>query len=424
MSRKLWLPYAQMDTAPELIRVNNAQGVYLHLDDGRQLIDGISSWWSVIHGYSHPKINAAAKDQIDRFSHMMLCGLGNDPAELLAERLVEMTPDPLQHVFFSDSGSVGVEVAMKMAIQYWGNQGTPKSRFLAFRNAYHGDTTACMSVADPSEGMHSTFRGLAPEQLFAPMPNDCGSCAGGCDHLAQVESMLATHASELAAVIIEPLIQCAGGFRRNSPAFLQALRRLCDQYGVLLIFDEVATGFGRTGTMFALDQAQVCPDLLVLGKGLTCGYSAHAATLASREIYAGFNPSTAAPAFMHGPTFMGNALACRIALAGLDLFVEENRLAAVACTENQLERGLSKISVDGVVDTRVLGAIGVIEVDDPKRLVGAQAFAMERGVWIRPFERYLYTMPPYVITTQEMDRVIETMRAWCESDAFQSGVGT
>lgn len=421
MSRKLWLPYAQMQTAPDLHRVVDAQGAHLVLSDGRELIDGISSWWSVIHGYAHPHINQAAKDQIDRFSHMMLCGLANDPAELLAERLVEMTPDPLQHVFFSDSGSVGVEVAMKMAVQYWGNQGTPKHRFMAFRNAYHGDTTACMSVADPAEGMHSTFRGLAPEQIFAPMPRDCGQCEGDCGHLAEVESLLAQHSHELAAVIIEPLIQCAGGFRQNSPAFLQALRRLCDQYKTLLIFDEVATGFGRTGTMFALDRAQVCPDLLVLGKGLTCGYSAHAATLASRQVYDGFGPNTASPAFMHGPTFMGNALACRIALAGIELFESEDRLTQVGRIENQLKRGLSDLKIDGVLDTRVLGAIGVIEVDSADRLAGVQAFAMDRGVWLRPFERYLYTMPPYITSPSEMDRVIATMRAWCESDTFQSG---
>ena len=420
MSRKLWLPYAQMQTAPELIRVADANGPHLILDDGRQLIDGISSWWSVIHGYAHPKINAAAKEQIDRFSHMMMCGLGNDPAESLAEQLVEITPEPLQHVFFSDSGSVGVEVAMKMAVQFWGNQGTPKSRFMAFRNAYHGDTTACMSVADPAEGMHSTFRGLAPEQVFAPMPNACGGCQGGCDHLTQVESMLAEHQHELAAVIIEPLIQCAGGFRQHSPAFLQRLRALCDQYQTLLIFDEVATGFGRTGSMFAMDQAQVCPDLLVLGKGLTCGYSAHAATLASARVYQGFGPETASPAFMHGPTFMGNALACRIALAGLELFAEENRLCQVARIENQLKTGLSDLEIEGVVDTRVLGAIGVIEVDRPERLSGIQAFAMDRGVWLRPFERYLYTMPSYVTSPQDMQQVIETMRAWCESDSFKS----
>ena len=421
MSRKLWLPYAQMQTAPELIRVADAHGPMLVLDDGRELIDGISSWWSVIHGYAHPHINAAAKDQIDRFSHMMMCGLGNDPAEQLAERLVQITPEPLQHVFFSDSGSVGVEVAMKMAIQFWGNQDQPKHRFMAFRNAYHGDTTACMSVADPSEGMHSTFRGLAPEQIFAPMPNQCGSCAGGCDHLSQVERLIQAHQHELAAVIIEPLIQCAGGFRQHSPAFLKALRQLCDQYNTLLIFDEVATGFGRTGTMFAMDRAQVCPDLLVLGKGLTCGYSAHAATLASSRVYDGFQPGTASPAFMHGPTFMGNALACRIALAGLELFESEHRLAAVGRIENQLKRGLSDLRIEGVVDTRVLGAIGVIEVDAADRLAGVQAFAMERGVWLRPFERYLYTMPPYITSPQEMDRVISTMRAWCESDSFKSG---
>lgn len=283
MSRKVWLPYAQMKTAPELISVSRASGATFQLADGRELIDGISSWWSVIHGYAHPHINAAAKEQIDQVAHVMMCGLGTDPAERLAEKLVEITPAPLQHVYFSDSGSVGVEVAMKMAVQYWYNTGQAKSRFMAFRGAYHGDTTACMSVGDPDEGMHSRFRGLAPEQIFAPMPPSCDQCTGDCDHLAEVETLLQDHAHELAAVIIEPLVQCAGGFKMHSAHFLQRLRQLTEQYDTLLIFDEVATGFGRTGTLFAMDQAQVCPDLLVLAKGLTCGYSAHAATLASRR---------------------------------------------------------------------------------------------------------------------------------------------
>ena len=418
MSRKLWLPYAQMSTAPELLSVTGAQGAHFELADGRRLVDGISSWWSVIHGYAHPSINAAAKDQIDQFAHVMMCGLGNDPAQSLAEALVEITPDPLQHVFFSDSGSTGVEVAMKMAVQYWFNQGQPKSRFMAFRGAYHGDTTACMSVGDPDEGMHSRFRGLAPEQVFAPMPASCADCGGDCAHLGEVESLLKAHADELAAVIIEPLVQCAGGFKRHSPAFLRRLRALTDTYGVLLIFDEVATGFGRTGTMFALDQTGICPDLLVLGKGLTCGYSAHAATMASRTVYDGFAGTDGARAFMHGPTFMGNALACRIALAGLELFKNEDRLGQVARIENQLRTGLSNLAIEGVVGTRVKGAIGVIEVDDPARLAGAQAYAMERGVWVRPFERFLYTMPPYIIAPADMDRVVDAMRGWCETDTF------
>ncbi|WP_420550447.1 adenosylmethionine--8-amino-7-oxononanoate transaminase [Litorivicinus lipolyticus] len=423
MSRKLWLPYAQMATAPALLSVANAQGVHLELADGRRLIDSISSWWSVIHGYAHPVINQAAKEQIDQFAHVMMCGLGNDPAEALAEALVRITPDPLQHVFFSDSGSTGVEVAMKMAVQYWFNQDQPKTRFMAFRGAYHGDTTACMSVGDPDEGMHSRFRGLAPQQIFAPMPPECGDCDLNCGHLAEVEALLAQHAHELAAVIIEPLVQCAGGFKMHSPAFLQRLRELTARYQTLLIFDEVATGFGRTGTMFALDQAGVCPDLLVLGKGLTCGYSAHAATLASRTVYAGFEGTDGGRAFMHGPTFMGNALACRIALAGLSLFADEGRLTEVGRIENQLTRSLSDFQVEGVVGTRVKGAIGVIEVDDPARLQGAQAYAMERGVWLRPFDRVLYTMPPYIITPPQMERVVHTMRGWCETEQFKRAVG-
>ena len=423
MSRKVWLPYAQMETAPELIRVSSASGSTFTLESGQSLIDGISSWWSVIHGYSHPHINAAAKEQIDQLAHIMMCGLGNDPAEALAAKLVEITPDPLQHVYFSDSGSVGVEVAMKMAVQYWFNQDQPKSRFMAFRGAYHGDTTACMSVGDPDEGMHSRFRGLAPEQIFAPMPKDCGQCVGDCGHLAELERLFERHAHELAGVIIEPLVQCAGGFKMHSAQFLAALRGLCDRYQTLLIFDEVATGFGRTGTMFALDQTGICPDLLVLAKGLTCGYSAHAATLASRRVYDGFAGTDSGRAFMHGPTFMGNALACRIALAGLELFERDDRLGQVQRIENQLRNALSDLSVDGVVDVRVKGAIGVIEVDHPARLAGAQAFAMEQGVWVRPFDRFLYTMPPYIITPHEMDRVTSAMRGWCESDSFLSSGG-
>lgn len=318
----LWYPYAQMQTMPEPLDVVSASGTRLRLSDGRELIDAIASWWCVIHGYAHPELNRAACEQIGKLPHVMLGGLTHEPARRLASELVRITPEGLDHVFFGDSGSVGVEIALKMAIQFWQNRGAvKKTRFLALEKAYHGDTTGAMSVCDPVEGMHALFAPLLPKHLFLLPPR------GGFDatpeevaaDIAKLEQTLAEHHRELAAMILEPIVQAAGGFNIYSPDYLRQVRRLCEQYEVLLICDEVATGFGRTGRLFACEHAGVCPDILVLGKGLTAGYLGHSATLATDRVYGAFLGQDAGRCFMHGPTFMGNPTACAVALKSIEL---------------------------------------------------------------------------------------------------------
>ena len=362
-----------------------------------------------------PELNQALKDQCDLISHVMLGGLVNQPAQALAKKLVEITPEGLNHVFYGDSGSVGIEIAIKMAIQYWHNRGRPnKSHIVAFKKSYHGDTTGCMSVCDPVEGMHHLFQGVLAQQFFVEAP------VGGFDateqtvveHLAELERLLTSHADNIAAVIIEPLMQAAGGYNFYSPLYLKQLRQLCNDYQVLLIIDEVATGFGRTGTLFATEQAGICPDIMVLAKGLTAGYIGHSATLASTDIFNAFYDDNPDRAFMHGPTFMGNPLACAVALKGIEIFQREDYLSRIKRIEQQCKDVLLPLEHPDIVDTRVLGATGVIEVTNPKSLIGFQSFAVERGVWLRPFERYLYTMPPYVISDTELDQVLACMVAW------------
>lgn len=411
----LWFPYAQMQTLPEPLHVEEAHGVLLRLADGRELIDSIASWWCVIHGYNHPELNAAAQAQLTKLAHVMLGGLVHAPAARLAERLVEVTPEGLNHVFFSDSGSVGVEVALKMAVQYWQNRGCrEKCRILALEKAYHGDTTGAMAVCDPEEGMHSLFAGLLPQQLFLPAP----SCApGGApesveNDLARLDQTLAQHRDVLAGFILEPLLQAAGGFNMYAAEYLRGARALCEQHEVLLLFDEVATGFGRTGTLFAAEQAGVTPDIMVLGKGLTAGYLGHAATLATDRVYSAFLGADPEQALMHGPTFMGNPLACAIALASLDLFAREDVLARVRAIEAVLREELLPLRSTAIAGTRVLGACGVVEVHAAAALRGLQAFAAERGVWLRPFGRYAYTMPPYVISPDQLRAVTQVLRDW------------
>ncbi len=340
----LWLPYTQMRTRGDWPRVVSAEGVYLHLADGRRVIDAVASWWCAIHGYAHPELNQAVRDQLDRIAHVMLGGLVHQGAIDLADKLVEITPPGLNHVFFGDSGSVGVEIALKMAVQHWANRGRPgKGKIVALSGAYHGDTTGCMSVCDPEEGMHQRFAGIVPRQFFVagprrcrhdrePAPTDLDADVGPLDQL------LAAHADEIAAVIVEPLLQAAGGFRMHHPAYLRALRESCDRHGVLLIFDEVATGFGRTGRMFAAEHARVTPDIMVLGKALTAGYLGHSATLATSAVYEAFLGDDAHTALMHGPTFMGNPLACAVALRSIDIFQRESYLAA-HCPDRGLAQG-------------------------------------------------------------------------------------
>ncbi|MBL4701922.1 MAG: adenosylmethionine--8-amino-7-oxononanoate transaminase, partial [Phycisphaeraceae bacterium] len=384
----LWYPYAQMKTMSPPLQVQSAQGAVLQLADGRKLIDSISSWWCVIHGYNHPVLNQVAQEQITNISHIMLGGLTHEPALKLADKLVAITPAGLNHVFFGDSGSVGVEIALKMAIQYHKNLGKKnKTQILALEKAYHGDTIGAMSVCDPTEGMHSLFTGLLPQQRFVPAPT------GGFNantqtinqNLDRLKKMLREHAHTLGAMIVEPLMQAAGGFNFYAPAYLKGARKLCDQHDVLLIFDEVATGFGRTGSLFAADQTGITPDIMILGKGLTAGYCGHSATLATDRVYDAFLGDDESRSFMHGPTFMGNPLACSIALASIELFEKENRLTRISQIENILKQRLLPIHSDKVKDTRVLGATGVIEVHSPDTLQGLQDFAASQGVWLRPF---------------------------------------
>jgi len=409
----LWYPYAQMRGLPTPLQIQDAQGAKLHLNDGRILIDAISSWWCVIHGYNHPVLNEALRTQLNDFSHVMLGGLTHRPAQELADALTRLAPPGLEHVFFADSGSVGMEVAMKMAVQFWKNQGvTSRNRFASLLRGYHGDTTGVMSIGDPDEGMHHLFKGYLPQQFFIAPPEGQNDESGVCRALADLRQLFIEHGSEIAAFVCEPLLQGAGGFNFYPPSFLSGARRLCDEFDILLVLDEVATGFGRTGTLFACEQASISPDILVLAKGLTAGYLGLSATLANNRVYEAFLGDGYDKAFMHGPTFMGNALACAVALAGLRLFQEENYLEKIARINTILREELLDFSAPGIKETRVLGACGVIETLNSNVHQGIQEFAAERGVWLRPFLNVVYTMPPYIISENELRQVCQVMKDW------------
>ncbi|WP_114418365.1 adenosylmethionine--8-amino-7-oxononanoate transaminase [Marinospirillum perlucidum] len=413
-SSPVWYPYTPMQNLPEPPLVESGQGAWIHLADGRKLLDATSAWWCLIHGYRHPTLDAALHEQIDQLSHVMLGGLSHEPAQQLARKLVEITPPGLEQVFFSDSGSVGIEVAMKMAVQYQLQNGQPqRTRLLSVMRAYHGDTSGCMALCDPEEGMHQLFTGWLQPHHFTPAPRAAFDAPADDpllqEDLALLEASFARHHESLAAFIVEPLLQAAGGFNMYSPLWLQEVRRLCDDYGVLLIFDEIATGFGRTGSLFACEQAQVSPDIMVLSKGLTGGYLGLAATLATQKIFEGFygGPERA---FMHGPTFMGNPLACRVALASIQVFEEEDYLNKIARLNQVLHEELDDFSAPGVQATRVLGATGVIEVTHPELLKGLSGYALNQGVWLRSFGSYVYTMPSYVITPEELREITRVMK--------------
>jgi len=414
----LWFPYAQMKGLEIQNQVVRAEGVRLHLRDGRTLIDAIASWWCVIHGYNHPELNAALRAQAEDFAHVMLGGLTHAPAQRLADRLVALAPAGLAHVFFADSGSVGMEVAMKMAVQYWKNLGIQgKHAFLSLRHGYHGDTTGVMSLGDPDDGMHRLFSGYLPQQYFVPPPEGMGGGRGEIrrsvdEALSALSTALRDHAPGIAAFACEPLLQGAGGFNFYPPAYLTEARRLCEEHDVLLICDEVATGFGRTGTLFACEQAGITPDILVLSKGLSAGYLGLSATLATDRVFAAFLGAGQDKAFMHGPTFMGNALACAVALASIEIFQRDGYLAKIRRIEEILRDELLALRADTIRETRVLGACGVIEVHDSSAWQGIQAFAGERGVWLRPFDKVVYTMPAYVMDEASLRQVCQTMRAW------------
>src|SRR6476661_6652683 len=356
--RHVWLPYVQMKAMREPLAVARTEGCRIVLNDGRELIDGVASWWTACHGYNHPHIRAAIERQLATMPHVMLGGLVHEQALTLARRLAALLPGDLDRVFFSESGSVAVEIAMKMAQQFWINRGEPrKTRFVAFKGGYHGDTTGAMAVSDPDAGMHDVFRGLLPEHVIADLPADAASCDA-------LELVLARHADSIAGVMIEPLVQGAGGMRFHDAATLQRLRDIADRCGALLIFDEIFTGFGRTGTMFACEQAGVVPDIVTLSKALTGGTLPLAATVARQSVFEAFWSDDPRKALMHGPTYMGNALACAAANASLDLFESEPRLAQVAAISEQMTRELAPCrSLPGVKDVRIKGAIGVVELE-------------------------------------------------------------
>jgi adenosylmethionine-8-amino-7-oxononanoate aminotransferase len=392
----LWLPYAQMKTARPPLPVVRTEGCRIVLADGRELIDGIASWWTACHGYNHPHIRSAVERQLATMPHVMLGGLVHEPGLTLARRLADLLPGDLDRVFFSDSGSVAVEVAMKMAVQYWLNQGIRgRTQFVAFRGGYHGDTTGAMAVSDDA-GMHGMFRGLLPEQLIADLPAD--------DARAEVlAAVLERRADRIAGIIVEPLVQGAGGMLFHEPVVLQRLRELADRYDLLLIFDEIFTGFGRTGTMFACEQAGAVPDIITVGKALTGGTLPLAATVARRRVFDAFWSDDPKHALMHGPTFMANALACAAANASLDLFEREPRLAQVASISAALERGLAPCrGLPGVKNVRIEGAIGVVEMEKTDDLDALRARFVEEGVFIRPFGNVIYLTPSFTIGEDEL----------------------
>ena len=395
----IWYPYQQMKTMQTPYEIVDAEGVYQYTRE-RRTIDSVSSWWSVIHGYKHPALNQVLVDQAGRFSHVMLGGLTHAPAQQLAEKLGQWLPGELAYSFFSDSGSVAVEVALKMALQYFMNRGqTQRTMILALEHAYHGDTFKTMEAGDDAD-YHFVLQAYGPSRHVVHIPTE----------IPALEEAFLTYHDRLNCLLVEPLLQGAGGMRMYDVSFLQRARALCDQYGVLLIFDEVATGFGRTGNRFVADLVQ--PDILVLGKALTGGYLGHAVTVASRKVYEGFYDDCPEHALMHGPTFMGNALACRLALQSIALFEEQDYLAKIRRMEQITRRELAGFSLPSIREIRIMGGCVCIEVFDPAVLRGYQQFAYERGVFSRPFLQYLYAMVPYIIEEEELVTVLRTMKAW------------
>ena len=400
----LWRPYTQMRHAAAPLEAVATHGTRIRLADGRELVDGIASWWTAVHGYNHPHIARAVADQLARMPHVMFGGLTHAPAERLAARLAALLPGDLEHVFFSDSGSVAVEVALKMAAQMWINRGvSARTKVLAFRGGYHGDTMGAMSVCDPEEGMHRLFGAYLPSQIFCDLPR-------GAAETAALDAALAAYRDTLAAVIVEPLVQGAGGMRTHPPEVLATIAGLARRHGLPLIVDEIFTGFGRTGTLFACEQAGVVPDILCLSKALTGGTMALAATVARTEVFAAFWSEDPAAALMHGPTFMANPLACAAANASLDLFETEPRLTQARAIAERLAAGLAPLRrVPGVADVRVLGAIGAVQFARAPDLAVLKAELLARGVWVRPFGDIVYLTPALTIDAVDLDRLIEAV---------------
>ncbi|RBQ17308.1 adenosylmethionine--8-amino-7-oxononanoate transaminase [Spongiactinospora rosea] len=412
----VWHPYAPMPGRHTPLLIDSAEGVRLRpaepVEGHTELVDAMSSWWSAIHGYRHPVLDAAVRDQLGRMSHVMFGGLTHEPAVRLAETLVDITPEPLRHVFLTDSGSVSVEVAAKMCLQYQRSLGRPgRHRLMTWRGGYHGDTFHPMSVCDPDGGMHSLWTGVLPRQVFADVPPAGFEAEPDPGYVAHLADLIERHAHELAAVIVEPVVQNAGGMRFHSPGYLRVLRRLCDEHGVLLVFDEIATGFGRTGELFAADHAGVSPDVMCVGKALTGGYLTMAAALCTPEVAEVIGRGEF-PVLAHGPTFMGNPLSAAVANASLGLLLGQDWRAGLRRIETRLRAGLAPAAkLDNVRDVRVLGGIGVVQLGHEVDMAAATRAAARHGVWLRPFRDLIYTMPPYVIGDDDLDLVAAAMIA-------------
>ncbi|CAV19217.1 adenosylmethionine--8-amino-7-oxononanoate transaminase [Vibrio atlanticus] len=416
----IWHPYTSTLTPLTCYPVTNADGVYLELEGGKRIIDGMSSWWSTIHGYNHPELNAAAHSQIDKVSHVMFGGITHQPAIDLCKKLLNLAPNNLEHVFLADSGSVAVEVSLKMALQYWHAKGQPRSKLLTLRDGYHGDTFAAMSVTDPDNSMHSLYKGFLPEHIFADSPKTRFWDQWDENDINSFREKLANHHQEVAAVILEPIVQGAGGMRIYHPEFLRQVRLLCDEFNVLLILDEIATGFGRTGKLFACEHADVKPDILCVGKALTGGYMTLSATLASKEV-ADTVCGGEAGCFMHGPTFMGNPLACAVGAASLSIIEQghwQNQTHQIEQLFSELLPPLLKHAL--VKDVRWLGAIGVVETHTPVDMETIQAHFVEQGVWIRPFGKLIYMMPPFISKAEHIEQLVSSIdKALQQSACFK-----